>query len=162
MSTLSKLEEKKIKLDNAYLTEVKNNFKLTQQIQKYEDQSLTTQMLAEAKKSIWNSISENITDLWSTVQIIFEKEELVQNVKVAFEKTKIEIENRVIKSNRIIKMWNSKTQEEFEELEIQDKTCTIMEVKRVLTNKNLMVKLENKFKEIELQVKRFNWKITLL
>lgn len=39
-TTLSKMEENKIKANNAYLAEVQKNYKLVQQIQKYEDQSL--------------------------------------------------------------------------------------------------------------------------
>lgn len=96
------MQEIKIKANNAYLAEVQNNYKLIQQIQKYENQSLTTHMLVEAKKSIWHKINANITKLWSSIQIIFEQEELVQNVKAAIEQTNIE-------ANRIIKMLNSKT-----------------------------------------------------
>ena len=37
MSTLTKMEETKIKVDNAYLAEMQKNFKLTQQNKKYEN-----------------------------------------------------------------------------------------------------------------------------
>jgi len=59
-------------------------------------------------------------------------------------------------------MLNSKTRDELEELNIQDKTPIIMEVKRVFTKKNIMVQLENKCKELELQVRRFNSKFSFL
>jgi len=39
-AALSKMEEDKIKVDNAYLAELQNNFKLVQQIQKYGDQTI--------------------------------------------------------------------------------------------------------------------------
>jgi len=61
------MKERKIKEDNAYLVEVQNNFKLIHQIQKYEDQSLTTQMFAEYKHNIWYIIKENITELWPSI-----------------------------------------------------------------------------------------------
>jgi len=51
---------------------------------------------------------------------------------------------------------NSKTKEELEELRIKDIIGTVMEVKRVSTKRNVMVQIENKCKELELQVKRFN------
>ena len=60
MVVLTKMEENKIKKDNAYLAEVQRNFKLTRQIQKYENQSLTAQMLGDAKKSIWHNINSSI------------------------------------------------------------------------------------------------------
>jgi len=96
-------------------------------------------MLVEAKRSIWNNINANISELWSLIQTIFQQEELMQNVKAAVEQTKIKIEHRPTKAHIIIKMLNSKTKDELEELHIQDITCTIMEVKRFLTKKNLMI-----------------------
>lgn len=74
---LTKMEENKIKVDNAYLAELQKNFKLIKQIHKYEDQSIIIQMLAKEKRNIWQDISGNVTDLWTSIQIIFEKEELV-------------------------------------------------------------------------------------
>lgn len=61
LASLRKREENKIKVDNAYLEEVQKNCKLNQQIAKYQNQSLTTQMLAEVKKSIWHNMNANIT-----------------------------------------------------------------------------------------------------
>lgn len=77
IGSLTNKEESKIKANNSYLAEVKNNFKLIQQIQKYEDKSLLIQMLAEAKHNIWHNINANVTELWPYIQIIFEQEELV-------------------------------------------------------------------------------------
>lgn len=71
------MEESKIKVDNAYLVEVQKNAKLTQKIQKDEDQSIIIQMLGESKSNIWNNINPNITNLWPFIQIILEHEELV-------------------------------------------------------------------------------------
>jgi hypothetical protein len=42
-------------------------------------------------------------------------------------------------ANEIIKFLNSKTMEEMEELKIEDRTKTILEVKRVLTKRGLML-----------------------
>jgi hypothetical protein len=45
-------------------------------------------------------------------------------------------------ANEIIKFLNSKTREELEELRIEDRTETILEFKRVLTKRGLMLQLE--------------------
>ena len=63
LATLKKMEENKVKVDNAYLAGVHKNFKIIQQLEKYEDQSLIVQILAEAKKKIWYNINANITEL---------------------------------------------------------------------------------------------------
>jgi len=59
--------------------------------------------------------------------------------------TQVEIEHRPVEAHMIIKMLNSKTKDELEELNIQDRKYVVMEVKRVLRKKNLVVQLENKF-----------------
>jgi len=86
----------------------------------------------------------------------------VQRVKELVEQTKVDIEHRPKEEQKIIRMLKSKTKEELEELNIQDRTKIIMEVKRVFTKNNFMVQLENKCKELEVHVKRFNRKFSLL
>ena len=66
------MEENKLKIDNAYLSEMQKKYQLIRQIQKYEDQSFIIQMLAEAKNNIWHNINANITDMWPSIQITFE------------------------------------------------------------------------------------------
>jgi len=43
------------------------------------------------------------------------------------------------KANEIIQFLNSKTKEEIEDLKIKDRIETILEVKRILTKKGLML-----------------------
>jgi hypothetical protein len=64
--------------------------------------------------------------------------------------------------NEIIKFLNSKTKEELEELKIEDKKETILEVKRVLTKRGLMLQLEEKVQAMDLRVQRFFGKIESL
>jgi hypothetical protein len=49
-----------------------------------------------------------------------------------------------IESTEIIRFLNLKTREELEDLKIEYKTKNILEVKRVLTKKGLMLQLEAK------------------
>jgi len=59
---------------------------------------------------------------------------------------------------RIIHFLNSKNKYELQELEILDMTGTILEVKRVLTKRNLMLNLEDKCQTMQLAVDRFKVK----
>ena len=52
-------------------------------------------------------------------------------------------------ANEIIRFLNSKTREELEELKIEDMTETILEVKRVLTKRGLMLQLEEKIQVMD-------------
>jgi hypothetical protein len=65
-------------------------------------------------------------------------------------------------ANEIIKFLNFKTREELEELKIEDRTKTILEVKRVLTKRVLMLQLEEKVQVMDLGVQRFFSKIEAL
>jgi hypothetical protein len=65
-------------------------------------------------------------------------------------------------TNEIIKFLNSKTREELEELKFEDKTKTILEVKRVLNKKGLMLQLEEKVQNMDIGVHRFFSKIEAL
>ena len=59
----------------------------------------------------------------------------------------------------IIKFLNSKIREELEELNIEDRIETILEVKRVLTKRGLMLQLKEKVQAMDLGVQRFFSKI---
>jgi hypothetical protein len=76
-----------------------------------------------------------MNEIWPIIQIIFEQNELVQRSKQAIEKIKIELGDMLTQANETIKFLNSKTKEELEELKIEDRTKTILEVKRVLTKR---------------------------
>jgi hypothetical protein len=43
------------------------------------------------------------------------------------------------KSTKLFRLLNSKSKQELEELEIEEKTETILEIKKVLTKKSLML-----------------------
>ena len=62
---LQKVEDNKIKADNAYLAEIQNNFKLTRQFEKYMDESINAQNLEEAKENIWIDINSTISYVWT-------------------------------------------------------------------------------------------------
>jgi len=75
---------------------------------------------------------------------------------------KKELSLKLGKENTLIRVLNSKTRDELEEFNIEDKTKTILEVRRILTKKNLMLQLENKFHNLESSIQRFYKKIYVL
>lgn len=99
-----------------------------QQIQKYEDQSFLIQMLVEAKNNIWQNINANITYMWPSIQITFDQEELVHRVKTTIENTQVYLDHIPEETQNIIKLLNSKSKEELEDMNIPDRTTTIMEL----------------------------------
>jgi hypothetical protein len=118
--------------------------------------------LVEAKENIWMDISKSINEIWPMVQIMFKQNELVQRSKQAIEKIRAELGEMPTKATEIIKFLNSKTREELEDLRIEDRMETILEVKSVLTKRGLMLQLEEKVQTMDAGVKRFFSKIEAL
>ena len=67
-----------------------------------------------------------------------------------------------IEANEIIRFLNSKTREELEDMKIKDSTETILEVKRVLTKIGLILQLEEKVQNMDVEVQRLFKKIYAL
>ena len=65
-------------------------------------------------------------------------------------------------ATRIIHFLNSKNKYELQELEIPDRTGTILEVIKVLIKRNLMLNLEDKCQNMQLVVDRFMAKFRIL
>ena len=65
-------------------------------------------------------------------------------------------------ATRIIHFLNSKNNYELQELEILDRTCIILEVRKVMTKRNLMLNLEDKCQNMQLAVDWFMAKFELL
>jgi hypothetical protein len=118
--------------------------------------------LAEVKENVWTDITKSINEIWPMIQIMFEQNELVQRSKQAIRKIRVELGDRPTQANDIIKFHNSKTKEELEELKIEDRTKTILEVKMVFTKRGLMLQLEEKVQVMDQGVQRFFNKIEAL
>jgi hypothetical protein len=118
--------------------------------------------LAEVKESVWMDITKSMNEIWLIIQIMFEENELVQRSQQAIEKIRAELGEMPTEVAEIIKFLNSKTREELEELKIEDRTETILEFKRVLTKRGLMIQLEEKVHTMDAGVQRFFTKIEAL
>jgi len=63
---------------------------------------------------------------------------------------------------RVVQFLNSKSKYELQELDIPNRTGTILEVKRVLAKRNLMLNLEDKCQTMQPVIDRFMTKFELL
>jgi hypothetical protein len=133
------LQQLKSSYQTSYSMEKQTSDKLKQELQQLRKQTVAGKTLAEAKENIWMDISKSINEIWPMVQIMFEQNELVQRSRQAIEKIKGELGEMPIEATEIIRFLNSKTKEELEDLKIEDRMETILEVKRVLTKRGLML-----------------------
>jgi hypothetical protein len=159
---LENLQELKISFQTSLSKEKKVNEQIRKELQQLQRQTLAGKALAEVKEIVWTDISKSINEIWPMVQIMFEQNELLEKSKQAVEKIRTELGDMPAQANDIIRFLNSKTREELEELKIEDRTETILEVKRVLTKRSLMLQLEEKIQVMDQGVQRFFHKIDTL
>jgi hypothetical protein len=131
-------------------------------LQQLQKKIVVGKTLVEVKESVWMDITKSVNEIWPMVQIMFEQNELVQRSKEAIEKIREELREMPIEATEIIKFLDSKTREELENLKIEDRIETILEFKRVLTKRGLMLQLEEKVQTMDIGVQRFFSKIEAL
>jgi hypothetical protein len=136
---IENLQELKYSYQTSYSKKKQVSDQLKQELQQLRKKTVVGKTLAEVKESVWTDITKSMNEIWPMIQIMFEKNELVQRSKQAIEKIRSELGEMPTQANEIIKFLNSKTREELEELRIEDRTETILEVKRVLTKRGLML-----------------------
>jgi hypothetical protein len=171
---LQETEINRLKKEVENLQELKTSFQtslskekqvtehLRQELQQLQKQTVAGKTLAEVKETVWTDITKSMNEIWPMIQIMFEQNELVLRRKKAIEKIRVELGDMPAHANEIIKFLNSKNREELEELKIEDRTGTILEVKRVLTKRGLMLQLEEKFQSMDQGVQKFFNKIETL
>jgi hypothetical protein len=156
------LQELKSSYQASYSKEKQTSDKLKQELQQHQKQTVPGKTLAMVKEYVWMDITKSINEIWPMVQIMFEQNELVQRSKQVIEKIRGELGEMPAEATEIIKFLNSKTREELEELKIEDRIETILEVKRFLTKRGLMIQLEEKVQAMDIGVQRFFSKIEAL
>ena len=105
---------------------------------------------------------ERVNDIWPSIQVIVEQIDLIKQAIEAIENVKEELGEMPKEVVIIIQFLNSKNKYELQELDIPDRTSTILEVKGVLAKRNLMLSLEDKCQTMQLVADRFMTKFELL
>ena len=131
-------------------------------MQQFQKQIVAGKTLVEVKQSVWTDITKSMNEIWQMIHILFKKNEMVQRSQQAIEKIRVELGEMPTKAVEIIKFMNSKTREELEDLKIEYRKKTILEVKRVLIKRVFMLQLEEKVQTMDTGVQRFFSKIESL
>jgi hypothetical protein len=159
---IENLQELKFSYQTSFSKEKHVSHHLKQELQQLRKKTVASKTLAEVKESVWTDITKSMNEIWPMIQIIFEQNESVQRSKQAIEKIRLELGEMPTHANEIIIFLNSKTREELEKMKIEDRVETILEVKRVLTKRGLILQLEEKVQAMDLGVQRFFSKIEAL
>jgi len=82
-------------------------------------------------------------DIWPSIQVIFKQTELVKIATEAIQKVE-ELGYKAEDVSRLIQFLNNKNRYELHELNIEDKTVTILDIRKVLSKRNRVLNLEEK------------------
>lgn len=104
--------------------------------------------MVEIKGILWKSINQSLNNVWPSIQTIYEQIDLVNATHGEIEKSRALLGQMLDQANRLIQFLNNRNREQLEQLGIPDKTCTILEIKRVLTKRNLMQNLERRCQDM--------------
>jgi len=159
---IEKLQNLKSSFQTSYNTERYTSKKLKQEIQQLQKKTVMGKTLAKGRENIRMDISKSINEILPMVQIMFEQHELVLRSSHAIDKIKGDLGEMPTEANEIIIFLNLKTREEMEDLKIEYRKETMLEVKRVLTKRGLMLQLEEKAQNMDIGVQRFFNKIDVL
>jgi len=117
--------------------------------------------LGKTKEMLWSNIIVSVKDIWPSIQVIFEPIELVKIAIEAIQKVKEELGDKLEDANRLIHFLNNKNRYDLQELNIEDKTETILEIRKVLSKRNLMLNLEEKCHNMQVAIDRFMTKLQI-
>ena len=109
-----------MKINNSYVAELQKSHRLTHRIEFLESDSVMAQTLAQAKENTRVDINQAITEIWPSIQIISEQEELMRRSKTVIEEVREMLGDKPSEETPLIKVFNSKTKEELEELQIAE------------------------------------------
>jgi len=118
--------------------------------------------LVEIRGILLANIIQSLSGVWRSIQTIYEQIDLIKVAQVEIQKTKALLGQMPEQASRLIHFLNTKTSEELEALDIRDRTTTILDIKRVLTMRNLMQNLDKRCQDMQAEIHSFTDKFTFL
>ena len=110
--------------------------------------------MSYVKNQLWTKIIESINNVWPSIQVIYEQKDLLKASHEEIQKTMDELGAKLEEAVEIIKFLNSKNKQELEEIEITDRK-EILEIRKVISMKNLMKQLEEKCGNMNIAITKF-------
>ena len=87
---------------------------------------------------------------------------MIDIAQAEIKKAMASLGNMLEQANRLIQFLNTHTKEQLAALDIRDRMCTILTVKKVLTMKNFIQNMERKCQEMQIEINTFTEKFTAL
>jgi len=92
---------------------VHKSTRLTKRIKNLDKELTLKEPLAQAKEQLWANIIDSVNDIWPSIQVIFEQNDLVKEATKAIQRVKVELGDMLEEATRIIQFLNSKNRYEL-------------------------------------------------
>jgi len=152
---LKTLQHMKAVEDSSHAAELQRARGQIEVLQKEVKDPYLGNTLGLVKDIIWEEIIESIKDIWPYSRIFFYQKDLLEKSQEPIETISNQLEDMREISTDIVMFLNSQDNYELQELGIDDRTSTILEVKRVITKKNLILQFEEKCNSANVIVQNF-------
>jgi len=169
VSELKQVKEKLAKVEQSYDKSKMNVAEKTREVKALEKKVRALEKdlslhkpLAKIRGILWNNIIQSLSDVWRSIQTIYEYIDLIRVAQVEIQKTRALLGQMPEQANRLIHFLNTKTSEELEALDIRDRTDTILDIKRVLTIRTLMQNLDRRCQDMQIEIDSFADKFIVL
>jgi len=118
--------------------------------------------LTEIKTILWNKIGQSLAEQWTGIQTMFDQVELMTVAQHETHKARTLLANKPEQATRLIHFLNTSTGDQLAALNIQNRTETIVRVKKVLTMRNFVQTIERKCQEMQIEVNAFRQRLANL
>jgi len=169
VSELKQVKEELAKVEQSYDKFKMNVAEKTREVKALENKVRALEKdlslhkpLVEIRGILWTNITQSLSGVWRSIETIYEQNDLIRVAQVEIKKTRALFGQMPKQPNRLIHFLNTKTSEELEALDIRDRTGTILDIKRVLTMRNLMQNLDRRCQDMQVEIDSFIEKFTLL
>ena len=99
---------------------------MNERIKSLEKELTLNEPLGQAKEQLWANIIDSVNDIWPSIQVMFEHNDLIKEATKYIQKVEEEFGNKSEEANEIMKFLNSNKKQELEEIGISGKTITIL------------------------------------
>jgi len=110
--------------------ETQKNLRMVERIKALEKDLTLQEPLGDLKDILCANTIDSINDVWPSIHIIFEQTEFVKTAIEAIQKKVEELGNKPEEENQLITFLKNKNRHQLDELEIEDRTTAILEIKK--------------------------------
>lgn len=136
-------EDKLLKATQASVDQINNKYQMSQdEIKALKNRFKGNMSLIEARKLIWDIVIFEIKKIWENLRLVAKQKVAVKTTEFSILSAKEENAKNANNVEKFIKLINEKSLDELRAIDIIDRTSVIMEISKVIQNKEARDRIE--------------------